>query len=312
MLTDGFGERITGVDSETGDQVELLEFAPAIVEHTGFVTALAERVARFASVRHASYVHLRRLDRPAADRLQLVSDLTPGWRLSELLEESAAANVPVDISVVIALLRQLLPAVALFGRHNRENAIGALSPHRLIVTPQARLAIAEHAFGPALEKLNLGREKLWRDFRVSMPPSAGLPRANPRADANALGVVALTLVLGRVLELDEFPAGLESLVEGAQEHRDGKAAPLSAAFKNWLKRALQFDVSSAFQSPSESQLAFESVLASDRSYVTASPAFANWVSQIGSTIDSKRKPAAQSASARDESGELRRDRAEAA
>ena len=312
MLTDGFGERITGVDSETGDQVELLEFAPAIVEHTGFVTALAERVARFASVRHASYVHLRRLDRPAADRLQLVSDLTPGWRLSELLEESAAANVPVDISVVIALLRQLLPAVALFGRHNRENAIGALSPHRLIVTPQARLVIAEHAFGPAIEKLNLGREKLWRDFRVSMPPSAGLPRANPRADANALGVVALTLVLGRLLEVDEFPTGLESLVEGAQEYRDGKAAPLSAAFKNWLKRALQFDVSSAFQSPSESQLAFESVLASDRSYVTASPAFANWVSQIGGTIDSKRKPAAQSgpqtsASAPEESRELRRD-----
>src|SRR5688572_26735005 len=155
MLTDGFGERITGVDSETGDQVELLEFAPAIVEHTGFVTALAERVARFASVRHASYVHLRRLDRPAADRLQLVSDLTPGWRLSELLEESAAANVPVDISVVIALLRQLLPAVALFGRHNRENAIGALSPHRLIITPQARLARSEEHTSELQSQSNL-------------------------------------------------------------------------------------------------------------------------------------------------------------
>ena len=292
MLTDGFGQRTTGVDSETGDQVELLEFGPAIVEHTGFVTALAERVARFASVRHASYVHLRRLDRPAADRLQLVSDLTPGWRLSELLEESTAADIPVDITVVIALLRQLLPAVALFGRHNRENAIGALSPHRLIVTPQARLVIAEHAFGPAIEKLNLGREKLWRDFRVSMPPSAGLPRANPRADANAIGVVALTLLLGRSLELDEFPAKLEGLVEGAQEHRDGQGSPLSASFKNWLKRALQFEVSSAFQSPSEAQLAFESVLASDRSYVTASSALANWVTEIGGTIDIKRKPAA--------------------
>jgi hypothetical protein len=110
-----------------------------------------------------------------------------------LLEESTAANIPVDITVVIALLRQLLPAVALFGRHNRVNAIGALSPHRLIVTPQARLVIAEHAFGPAIEKLNLGRDKLWRDFRVSMPPSAGLPRANPRGDATAIGVVALTL-----------------------------------------------------------------------------------------------------------------------
>ena len=70
-VTDGFGQRMSGVDSETGEQVELLEFAPQIVEHTGFVTALAERVAKFTSVRHASYVHMRRLDRPSADRLDM-------------------------------------------------------------------------------------------------------------------------------------------------------------------------------------------------------------------------------------------------
>ncbi len=241
-VTDGFGHRTNGIDAETGDEVELLEFAPEIVEHTGFVTALGERVARFSSVRHASYVHVRRLDRPSADRLQLVSDLTQGWRLSEMLEESAAANIPIDITVVIALLRQLLPAVALFGRHNRDAAIGAISAHRLIVTPQSRLVIAEHTFGPAIEKLNLGRDKLWRDFRVSMPPSAGLPRANQRADAMGVGVVALTLLLGRALDVDEFPGQLQDLVDGAQEYRDGQTSPLSSAFSNWLKRALQFDV----------------------------------------------------------------------
>src|SRR5687768_12966872 len=290
-VTDGFGQRIYGVDAETGDQVELLEFAQSIVEHSEFVAALGERVARFATVRHASYVHLRRLDRPAEDRLQLVSDLTPGWRLSELIEESFAANIPVDITVAIAVLRQLLPAVALFGRHNRDNAIGALAPERLIVTPQARLVIAEHAFGPAIDKLNFDADKLWRDFRVSMPASAGLPRANARADATAVGVVALTLLLGRSLELEEYPGQLEALVEGAQESRDGEAAPLATSFKNWLKRALQLDASTAFQSTSESQLAFESVLASDRSYVTSSTALNNWVSKVGGAIDLKRKPA---------------------
>ena len=291
-VTDGFGQRMSGIDSESGDQVELLEFAPQIVEHTGFVTALAERVAKFASVRHASYVHMRRLDRPSADRLQLVSDLTPGWRISEMLEESAAAQMPIDITIVIGLLRQLLPAVALFSRHNRDAAIGVLSPHRLIVTPQARLAIAEYAFGPAMEKLNLGREKLWRDFRISMPPSTGLPRANPRADANAIGVVGLSLLLGRSLTPDEFPNELEALLESAQEHRDGQPAPLSGSFKNWLKRALQIDPDKAFQSPSEGQLAFESVLASDRSYVTSSPALTNWVADIGGKLDVKRRAAA--------------------
>ena len=144
-----------------------------------------------------------------------------------MLEESAAANIPIDITVVIALLRQLLPAVALFGRHNRDAAIGTISAHRLIVTPQSRLVIAEHAFGPAIEKLNLGRDKLWRDFGVSMPPSAGLPRANQRADAMGVGVVALTLLLGRSLEVDEFPSQLQDLVDGAQEYRAGQRSPLS-------------------------------------------------------------------------------------
>ena len=293
MTVDGFGTRTIGIDSETGDEVELLDLAPQLVEHSGFVTTVAERVARFAAVRHASYVHLRRLDRPSADRLQLVSDITPGWRLSELLEKSSAEKLPVDITVVIALLRQLLPAVALYGRHNREAAIGSLAIERLIVTTQARLVIAEHAFGPALEKLNLGRDRLWKELRVAMPPSAGLPRANQRSDANAIGVVALSLLLGRVLATEEYPADLLPLVDGLSEYRDGKATPLSASFKTWLSRALMFDVRTAFQAPSEAQLAFESVLASDRSYVTSNKKLDEWVSMVGGPLEARKRPAAE-------------------
>ncbi|MSO36574.1 MAG: hypothetical protein EXQ54_09115, partial [Acidobacteria bacterium] len=79
---DGFGRRTRGIDPDSGDEVEVLELSSTLVEHPGCVSALGDRVARFATVRHASYVHLRRLDRPAADRLALVSDATSGWRLS--------------------------------------------------------------------------------------------------------------------------------------------------------------------------------------------------------------------------------------
>ena len=218
--------------------------------------------------------------------------MTPGWRLSEMLSASTAAGVAIDITVVIALLRQLLPAVALYGRHNRDAAIGALAVERLIVTPQARLVIAEHAFGPALEKLNFGRDKLWRELRVAMPPSAGLPRSNQRADANAMGVVALSLLLGRVLATDEYPSQLQELVEGVREHRDGQLSPLAATFANWLGRALQFDVRTAFQAPSDAQVAFESVLASDRSYVTSSTKFEEWVATVSAIIEAERNPPA--------------------
>lgn len=291
-VDDGFGRRTRRTDPDTGDEVELLELSPALVEHAGFVSALGERVARFATVRHASYVHLKRLDRPAADRLLLVSESTAGWRLSHMLTASSVAGQPIDITVVIGLLRQLLPAVALFGRHNRDAAIGALAPERLIVTPQGRLVIAEHAFGPALEKLNFGRERLWREFRVCMAPSAGLPRANPRADAHAIGVVALSLLLGRGLAEDEYPAALPALLAAARESRDGDRAPLSTPLLSWLSRALQLEVATAFQSPHEAQVAFESVLASDRAYVTSSRAVDDWVTAVGAAIDRSRAPAA--------------------
>ena len=62
--------------------------------------------------------------------------------------------------------------------------------------------------------------------------------------------------------------------------------------QSWLKRALQFDVRTAFQSPSEAQLAFESVLASDRSYVTSSAKLEEWVSTVGGMIDAERRPPA--------------------
>ena len=296
VAVDGFGRRTNGIDAESGDEVEFLDLAPQLVEHAGFVAALAERVARLAAVRHMSYVRLQRLDRPAADRLQLVSDFTPGWRLSELLERSHALNTPLDITIVIGLLRQLLPAAALYGRNNRDAAIGTIGIERLIVTPQARLVIAELAFGPAIEKLNLGRDRLWRDYRVAMPPSAGLPRANQRADANGIGTVALSLILGRPLALDEFPSGLQPLIEGAKEYRDGGEVPLSSFFASWLARALQFDVRNAYQSPAEAQLAFESVLASDKSYVTTTKKLEEWVTRVGGMIDADRKGAAPSQS----------------
>ena len=287
---DGFGLRSVGTDPETGDAVELLDLAPELVQHDGFASTLAERVARFATVRHMSYVHLRRLDRPTSDRLQLVSEHMRGWRLSELLAESTDAGLPVDIAVALGLLRQLLPAVALYNRHNRDAAIGALAPERLIVTPQARLVIAEHAFGPALDQLNLGRDRLWQQLRVAMPPTTGLPRANQRADAMGMGMVALALMIGRVLDAEEFPSKLQSLAESAQEYHDGKPSPLAKSFAGWLIKALQLDDKASFQTPSEAQMAFETVLISERSYVTTPAKLEEWVTALGGRIDARRPP----------------------
>ena len=37
-----------------------------------------------------------------------------------------------------------------------------------------------------------GAQNQWQQYRVAMPPTTGLPRANQRADATGMGVVALS------------------------------------------------------------------------------------------------------------------------
>ena len=113
-MTDGLGRRIAATDPATGEPVEHLELATELVLHTAFATALAERVTRLSAVRHASYVQVRRVDRPEIDRLVVVSSAIPGRRLSDLLDASAAAASRPDIEAVVSPLRQLLPAAALF------------------------------------------------------------------------------------------------------------------------------------------------------------------------------------------------------
>ena len=46
----------------------------------------------------------------------------------------------------------------------------------------------------------------------------------------------------------------------------------------------------AFQAPSEAQVAFESVLASDRSYVTSSTKLDEWVATVGAIIEARAQP----------------------
>ena len=275
-MTDGLGRRVVATDAATGEPVEQLELSLELVLHTAFATTLAERVTRLAAVRHASYVRVRRVDRPSVDRLVVVSDATNGPRLSDLLNASVSAGVRPDIEAVVALLRQLLPAVSLFARHNRENAIGTIAPERLFVLPPARVVIADPAFGPAVDHLKLARVDAWRQYRIAAPPGNGPVVSTPRGDATALGVVALSMLHGRLLTVDEYPDRLPALLSEAREWHGEEDRPLSSVFARWLRLALQLD-EGGFDSPHAAQIAFEEVLSSNRRYVTGTAALEQWV-----------------------------------
>jgi serine/threonine protein kinase len=245
---------------------ELLCFRPELTEIPLFESALRERVSQLSTFQHVSYARVRRVDRLNGGTLALFSECTSGVRLAELLAETARRGLVLDINTALGILRQLAPAVALL-HQNAQVANGALGPERLILTPQARLVIAEWVVGGALEQLHYSRERYWEDLRVALPPSSGLPRVNESADVTQLGMVGLSLILGRPLKSDEYPSALDDLLASAHAlSENGDQEPLSPDLHSWLRRALQLDVRHSFKSPAEAHTGLEELLANDDTY----------------------------------------------
>ncbi len=264
---DGLGRRYrvrAGGDRDV--HPELLCFRPELTEIPLFESALRERVSHLSTFQHVSYARVRRVDRLNGGTLALFSECTSGVRLAELLAETARRGLVLDINTALCILRQLAPAVALL-HQNAQVANGALGPERLILTPQARLVIAEWVVGGALEQLHYSRERYWEDLRVALPPSSGLPRFDESADVTQLGMVGLSLILGRPLKSDEYPSALDDLLASAHAlSENGDQEPLSPDLHSWLRRALQLDVRNSFKSPAEAHTGLEELLANDDTY----------------------------------------------
>lgn len=290
MFQDGFGARSLSTDPATREPVEILTFTPVLAAADGVASAVGERVARLTRVRHTMYARPRRVDRPSQGELRLFSDHVPGWRLSDVLAHLEQQQRPIDISAIIVLMRQLIPGVTLFSRHQRDATIGTLAPERLVLTPHGRLVITEYALGTAVEQLGWSREQLWRDLRVTVPEGAAPGCLTAITDVIAMGVVAVSLLLGRTLKGDEYLAALPDLVGSLTETSAGKTRPLSGEFGHWLARALQFDQPTAFNSTQEAQVGFEEMLAKELAYVTSTAELEQFLEQYQASAGAPPSP----------------------
>ncbi len=262
-FADGLGERRHLVDPTGNEKWELLCLRQELAEVPSFEFALRERVSRLSSFRHAYYGRVRAIER-LTDRektLAVVSDMTPGVRLSDLLARTDERKLGLDINTALCLIRQLVPAVAILHETARDVAHGALGPERLVVTSNARLVVVEYALGAALEQLRFSQERYWHDLRIALPRTVGLPRFDQRADVTQIGIVALSLILGRPLKDDEYPARIGDVVAStwALSSRGGYE-PLPAGLRAWLGRALQLDARNAFASALEARTELDKVL----------------------------------------------------
>src|SRR3954451_14895772 len=260
---DGLGTRRLALDRSRNETVEMLCLRGELTAVPSFEFALRERLSHLAAFSHGCYNRVRSVERlkDPGSTLALVSDVAVGTRLSEILRFAEAADVTLDIDAALCLLRQLVPAVAMLHENMPDIAHGAIGAERLVVTPNARLIVVEHVLGSALEQLRFSQERYWRELRIAVPRSAGLPHFDHRTDVTQLGVVALSLILGRVLQESESRARLGALVSSAWAvSARGGLEPLPAGLRNWLMSALQLDARNSFQSAIEAQLELERVL----------------------------------------------------
>ena len=248
VFRDGLGERRRVTDPTGRESVDLWYLNSDLAGVPAVEAAMRDRVGRLAGFRHASVNHVLSVDRVnSGATLAVISESAPGVRLSDLLAAAEKHRLPLDINTALYVIRQFVPAIAALHAHDKEIAHGALAPERVVITPRAQLILVDHAAGSGLEHLKFSHQRYWKDLRVALPRSAGLPHFDHRVDVMQMGVVALSLILGRLLHDDEYPTKLPELVGSAWAISDaGDLQPLPPGMRAWLSRALQIDLRHAF------------------------------------------------------------------
>ena len=259
--------------------------------------ALRERVARLTNVRTGSFARVRAVQRlnDSASTLALVSAATPGMRLSEVLTTSERLGVALDGSAGWAIVVQLTSAVALMQENAPDVAHGAIAPERVVVTPDARVVVVEHVLGGMIESDGWTPERFWKEQRIATP--ANVESFDLRSDVTQIGVVALSLVLGRGLRDDEYPGHLAHLVESATIMSvTGDREPMSYGLRSWLDRALQLDERRSFSSAIEASAELHRLLEESESVVVPLSLEA-FLSRLQTAVERDRLGAAAEAAA---------------
>jgi len=279
---DSLGDRQIVAGTGPNELLEILYLRRELTTVSSFEFALRERAARLSNFQHTGYARVRQIDRlaPPDGRLAIISEHVPGWRLIEILTAVQERHLELDINAALCLIKELVHAAAILHQHARGVAHGALGPERVVVTAHARLAIVEYVLGSALERLEMTRERLWRDLRIAVPPTAGTTRFDARTDVTQLGTIAMALVLGCPLAADDYPDHMAELLAMATENRTlGGRRPLSKGLRTWLARAVQLDLRHSFQSAIEAEVELEALLVAEPSYVAAPVALETFLAE---------------------------------
>jgi hypothetical protein len=226
--SDGLGDRLLMFDNTTAPSWEILRFKPAIAQDLRFATALRHRMETLSTFQHPAFPVVRSIkDFSQEEGLAVVSTYVSGVRLSDALKK------PRSVEFSVHLLRQLMPALVALHEHSDGIAHGAVTLDRVLLTGDGRLTIREQMLGSAIEALELSAVELWSQFGILTPPSRLVcPTLDARSDVAQLALVALSLMAGRRIVLDEYPHTIREPLERLVR---------LASLRQWFERALNLD-----------------------------------------------------------------------
>ena len=250
VFEDGLGERLPAVGG-ANESLEVLKISNELSAVSTFETALREQSLRLSEFRHDAFARVRAVERldPRTSTVVVISDRVRGVRLSEVLATAERQGIALELNAALCLIRQLVSAVAAFHEAAPDSCHGAISPDRIVITQDGRLIVVEYVLGPALEELRFSQERYWRELGIALPHTFGLPRFDLFADVTQVGAVALALLLGRRLTLDEYPAKINEVVDSASTRLEsGESEPIPVLLRNWLRSALQLEPRHSFVS----------------------------------------------------------------
>jgi hypothetical protein len=293
---DGLGERrqTTGAGNQLLDLVLVHEALGGVA---GFEAALRQRAGELASFTHASFPRLKGVGKLSKSPAKIVvaTDHVSGVRLSDLLAIAERRLIPLEYDGAAGLLQQLLAAMAALHESVPHVSHGAIATERLVFTPDARLMVVDHSFGAAIACLGFDQERCWKELRAAYPVADGKVVIDRRADVMQIGAVGLSLLLGRLLNDEEYPAGLAGMIEGLNAVSSNGLEMLPSEMKSWLRRALQLDAERSFATAVDAKADFEKTIKiNDARSRTVLTAFLNECQTFGKGAGAAAAPAQES------------------
>jgi hypothetical protein len=226
---DGFGTRLM----ESGPK-ERLVLSP-VLSTPGAEQAIRARASHLTRIDPGPLARVLRVERTAAS-VAVLSERPDGATLSDILAALEFGTLTLSDDEALELSASVVRAAARLHEGLGTLSHGALAPAHVVLRRDGSTTFTSGVFGDAIQARKWNRERIWREFGLPLPPSAGAPRFDQRGDVMQLGALVLAIGQRRSLRRDEFPRGIAELAGGVSIAQSAQA---NSKLRAWLQDALQ-------------------------------------------------------------------------